>query len=219
MIRNAFFDLDGTLVDTVEGIAKALNEALAVSGVSISYSRSEVISMIGRGADTLLRKALKEKGNDDSLFAIAKRNYLPLYEKYQIAGSRPFSGMKGTLEELLRRGVRLFVYTNKPQKLARELLEYHFPPLFDEIDGQIETRAVKPNPAPIFEMMERHGLKKEESIYIGDSIVDSETAKAAGLPLILCTYGYGKYDEPLLSKARYLVAEPEDIAKIPVWPS
>ncbi len=215
-MANLFFDLDGTLVDTLPGICKALNEALKVSGVPFSYAPKEAEKLIGRGADALVHRALKDLDGPE-LFARVKAAYLPRYEAFQIAGSAPYPGLGTALAKLKAAGHRLFVYTNKPEKLAKELLLFHFGDgLFEEIQGQLESRAVKPNPEPIFAIMERRGLSKEGSYYVGDSIVDYETSAAAGLPLILASYGYGNYREEWAQKAFLVLKEAADIAKIPL---
>lgn len=215
-MANLFFDLDGTLVDTLPGIARAINEALSFSGVPFSYGPKECERLIGRGTDVLIHRALQ--GYDQpSLFVELKAAYLPRYEKYQVAGSELYPGLKKALEKLKADGHRLFVYTNKPDKLAKELLTYHFGAgFFEEIQGQLETRGVKPNPEPIFAMMAERGLSREDSYYVGDSIVDYETSLAAGLPLILAAYGYGNYGEEWTENALFVLKEATDIAKIPL---
>ena len=215
-MANLFFDLDGTLVDTLPGIAQALNEALRASGVPFSYTAKECERLIGRGADVLVHRALAHL-DEPSLFAKVKAAYLPRYEAFQVAGSKPYPGLKETLGKLKGEGHRLFVYTNKPDKLAKELLAFHFGDgFFEEIQGQLETRGVKPNPEPIFAMMAAWGLAKEDSYYVGDSIVDYETSVAAGLPLILVTYGYGNYGEEWTQKALFVAKVAADIGKIPL---
>ncbi len=215
-MANLFFDLDGTLVDTLPGICKALNEALAVSGAPFSYAPREAEKLIGRGADALVHRALRELDGPE-LFGRVKAAYLPRYEEYQIAGSAPYPGLGPALTKLKATGHRLFVYTNKPEKLAKELLLFHFGDgLFEQIEGQLESRSVKPNPEPIFAMMERRGLSKGGSYYVGDSIVDYETSVAAGLPLILAAYGYGDYRGEWAQKALLVLKEAADIAKIPL---
>ncbi|HBS03281.1 MAG TPA: hypothetical protein DEA63_05475, partial [Firmicutes bacterium] len=94
MVKNLIFDLDGTLLDTLPGITLAINEALAECGYPYSFTEEETKSLIGGGADRLVRKALKDKGNDEDAFAALKKAYMPLYRKFQETNTGMFSGLE-----------------------------------------------------------------------------------------------------------------------------
>ena len=122
--------------------------------------------------------------------------------------------MVETLKELKRLGKRLFVVTNKPDELAKTILKHHFHDLFDYIQGDQAGTPLKPDPYSVNSLIEKNKLDKNETIYIGDSIVDIETGKNAGIAVILCLYGYGIYDAKTVSKADYSIDNPAQILSI-----
>ncbi len=213
MLKAVFFDLDGTIIDTISGIAKALNETLLGLALPLSYDERKVKTFIGNGADALLHRALGEF-DEPELFKKAKALYLPLYDSYQIPGSRPYEGMAETLDALLSRGINLYVYTNKPEKIAVDVVEYHYGARFSKIVGQIDGRDPKPNAMPLVDLMEGSSIGKAEAVYVGDSIVDLLTSEKAGLELLLAEYGYGDYGGEWVRKASFRARNAEEIAKI-----
>lgn len=214
MYKNLFFDLDGTLLNTLPDIRHAINDALAKCGFSFSFSLKDCHYLIGDGADNLVHRALKEEDTPDN-FARLKAAYMPLYAAYQNKHTKPFVGMDVTLKVLFDKGINLFVCTNKPTALAVDVLSRNFDSsLFKEIKGNLEGEKVKPDPHIPNYFFSRYGLKKEETLFVGDSLTDLLTAHNAGLELALCTYGYGFYKKELLDEARYIIKRPKDLVKV-----
>lgn len=214
MIKNLIFDLDGTLLDTLPGITMAINEALKKEGYGYSYSVDEAKELIGGGADRLVKKALKDRGDDPILFASLKKAYMPLYLKFQETDTKIFPGLESVLSVLSSRGVRLFVVSNKPDSLAQKAVASFLPPLFRGVSGQKEGFPPKPNPASTLEMMESFRMKNEETLYVGDSHFDIETAHNAHLRSVLVTWGYGSYDPETLSRSDYVVNSPASLYEL-----
>lgn len=214
MIDNIIFDLDGTLIDTIHDIASAVNDALAECGFLFHYSDLEAHGLIGDGADVLVHRALKNE-DTPSNFERLKASYLPKYREYQLRTSKPFDGIFPMLLELKKMGKRLFVCTNKPDEYAKILLPRFFPDgLFGEIRGIIEGEAPKPDPTIVRALMAKHGLNEENTLFVGDSKTDLTTSRNAGLPLALCLWGYGFYNESLCLSAAYTLDAPSDLVRI-----
>ena len=214
MYQALFFDLDGTLLDTLTDIRLALNEALKACGYSYAFSKQECRSLIGNGADALIHKALKE--NDSPLaFEQLKKAYLPRYQSYQGLHTKPFNGMEPTLRFLSERGVKLFVCSNKPDSLAKSIVTRFFSDsLFLEVRGHQEGEKVKPDPHIANAFLEKYALERDKTLFVGDSLPDLLTANNAGLSLCLCLWGYGFYKPELLKECRYVIKKPKELVAI-----
>ena len=209
------FDLDGTLLDTIEDISAAINTALEKCGYPHRYDREGTKYLIGDGADALVRRALKEKGGDLQAFTELKGFYMPIYREHNCDKAKPFEGLVETLVSLEKEGVSLFVATNKPDALAQVVLEKKMPEVsFKSIVGVKEGDPVKPDPYSVDLIVDRFGLDKKKTLYVGDSHVDIETAGNAGLDVCLCLWGYDFYTDGLKARADYLANEPKDLASI-----
>lgn len=208
MKKDYIFDLDGTLADTLPDIRDAVNESLLAIGREGSCSLEDVRKMIGRGARNLGRLALGGSPGEEELSSFM-REYMPRYRDYQGRTTKPFPGVTEALLSLRERGARLFVCTNKPHELAVSVLKKIFPGgLFDDVQGHVEGRPPKPDPWLLDALFKRNGIKKEEALFVGDSLPDKETADNYGLPLVLCLWGYGNYDSSLLMGASKIIRSP-----------
>lgn len=214
MYTALFFDLDGTLLDTLTDIRSALNDALSEAGFAYTYSKQECHALIGNGADYLVHHALKENDSPEA-FARLKALYMPHYRDYQDRHTKAFNGMGATLRFLAERGLRLFVCSNKPDELAKTIVRNHFgATLFTEIRGHQEGEPVKPDPRIVNTLIDQYHLVREECLFVGDSLPDLLTAQNAKLPLCLCLWGYGFYKPELLHEAKYVIKKPKELVKI-----
>lgn len=209
--KNLIFDLDGTLIDTIEDISFAMNEALSVLPLPQRFDKESTKLLIGDGADMAIKRALLDKGDDPILFEKLKKEYMPRYKRYQNVHAKPFPGMKETLLELKELGISLYVLTNKPHELAEFILKAHFGDVFAAIQGQVEGAPVKPDPTLTNALLEREELKKEESLFVGDSLVDILTARNASLDVVLVGWGYGTYDQKTIQKSSYFISSPSEL--------
>ncbi len=214
MIQALFFDLDGTILDTIHDIQRAINQALKDCGYPHSFDHEGTKRLIGNGADMLIKRALKEKGGDVDAFLELKKAYMPYYKLWQNDHTAPFAGLKEVLTKLKEAGVLLFVVTNKPAHLAPIVVQEHFGDLFLEILGQRDDIPLKPDPYYVNYLVKKYHLDKEKTLFVGDSLPDVETGHNAGVKTVLCKWGYGLYEEALLKKSDYVIEKPMELYEI-----
>lgn len=183
------FDLDGTLVDTAPDLTASLNHALAHLGRS-PIDPESVRHMVGHGVRALLRQGLEATGPcDETLIDAGFPVFLDYYSTHIADHSHAFPGVDAALDALTAQGVALALCTNKLESLAVELVNaLGWQNRFAAIVGGDTLSVRKPDPAPLFEAIARAGGGR--AAFIGDSITDTDTARAAGLPCIAVTFGF-----------------------------
>lgn len=185
------FDLDGTLLDTSEDLAAAANHALAADGRA-PLPVAEVVARVGEGTRTMLTRTLEATGGaDEALVDRLLPKLLDYYQANMTVHTRPYPGTAAALDALRERGVRLAVVTNKLERFAVALLDHAG--LADRfacvIGGDSEgLAATKPAPDPILLMRARMG--EGRAAFVGDSKFDVTAAKAAGVPVVACRFGF-----------------------------
>lgn len=186
--RLIVFDLDGTLVDSRRDLADSANELIRELG-GHSLTEDAVGTMVGEGAAVLVRRALQAAGLGDVPGALPR--FLDLYDERLLTHTRPYDGIVGALEHA-RRHARVAVLTNKPTRATERILEsLHLRPLIDDVIGGDGPHPRKPDPAALFALMTRAGASSGTTLLVGDSEVDHETARRAGVRCCLATYGFG----------------------------
>ena len=208
--RTALFDLDGTLVDSLEDLTTAVNHMLAGFGRP-SLAPASVQGLVGKGARNLVRRALET----DSEEAIARG--LALFVAYNSAHvadkSALYPGMGETLRQLAGNGIRLAVISNKPETLCHLIMEaLGIARHFEFICGGDTFPEMKPSPLPLLRTLERLGISAGDAVMVGDSINDIQAGQQAGVTTIGCTWGYGGMEE--LAGADHCAALPADMASI-----
>jgi phosphoglycolate phosphatase len=183
------FDLDGTLVDSAPDIAAALNHALASVGRK-TLSLDAIRGMVGHGGKVLLERGLAATGGMDvATLAAGFSAFIAYYEAHVCDHSHAYPGVTDALDALRDQGIALAVCTNKPEHLARGLIDaLGWQGRFTAIVGGDTLATVKPDPAMLHLAVERAG--GGPAAMIGDSIVDVQTARAAGLPCIAVSFGF-----------------------------
>jgi len=183
------FDLDGTLADTAPDLTGALNHALVRMGRA-EVPEDSVRHMVGHGARALLQKGLAATGAmTPDLVEEGFPIFLEYYEAHIADRSRPFPGIEKALDTLAARGVRLAVCTNKLEGLSRRLLAaLGWQDRFAALVGGDTLPVRKPDPAPLFEAIARAGGGR--AVFVGDSITDTDTARAAALPCVAVSFGF-----------------------------
>ncbi|MBO0346097.1 phosphoglycolate phosphatase [Roseibium sp. CAU 1637] len=186
------FDLDGTLVSSMDDLVVTLNVILTEEGHQAIPPES-VQTMIGHGAKVLLQRGLEANGvawTEDSI-APMYGNFLAHYEAHIADHTRPFPGVVACLERLKARGFRLAVCTNKVERLTMPLLAaLDLTRHFDAIVGGDSFDKPKPDAAPVLGAIERSGGTKAGSVMVGDSVTDIDAARAAGIPVVAVDFGY-----------------------------
>ena len=214
-MKLCIFDLDGTLTDTLKSLHYSTNETLRHLGyppITIEQCRK----IVGSGARVQIERALTVAG-DPQLRHIeeAMEIYRRVFSENCTYCVRPYRGMPETLTAMKDRGIRLAVCTNKPHAQAVEVTESVFGrETFDRILGQREGVPRKPDPAGVFEIMKEFSACREECLFVGDSEVDIETGKAAGVRCAGCCWGFR--GRKILEKLNpgYLIEKPEELLGI-----
>lgn len=193
------FDLDGTLLYTLPSITAALNRTLERYGLS-AISLERVRELVGNSSRYLVDHTLDETGG--AAWTAEKRTefldaYNGDYLSHPIEDTHPYEGIADLLQALKAAGKTLWVYSNKPDAIAKEVVKHFFGDTLDVVRGFREDTPRKPDPTGVFCMMEEAGVKKEDMYYVGDSEVDWKLGKAAGLETIMVSYGFRTREELL----------------------
>ena len=203
MIRGLIFDLDGTLVDSLPGIAAALNHSLKDLGLA-THSEEAVCTFIGDGIETLVKRALRNE--DPERFADVLTGCQEHYASSWETGTVPYPGIIALLEEISKSQIPMAVLSNKPHLYTVEIVEKLFPPhLFNTVRGHQAQFPKKPDPTTALQIVHDWGLEPGEVAYVGDSTVDLATARAGDLIPLIFSWGYGTpQDFPLLDSVEDL---------------
>jgi phosphoglycolate phosphatase len=193
----AIFDLDGTLCDTRADIADALNRALGEQGVP-ALPLERVTEMIGGGVELLVARALGDRAPEKAAEVAAR--FRANYAAGICRQTALYPGMSALCERARSCGVTLAIATNKPTRLARDLLVgLGILPWFSVVLGEEPGRARKPDRAVVDEILRWTKVSSEHALYVGDSLVDLETARNAGVAVALVDWGYA--DPAALTRA------------------
>ena len=189
-IRLVVFDLDGTLIDSARDLADSVNALLIELGAA-PLRLEEVTAMVGEGAAVLVRRALRAAGQPIDLRGALDR-FLDLYAERLTNHTRPYSGITDALDSLRSEGRTLAVLTNKPQKATVEILDrLTLATWFSEVVGGDSEAGRKPEPAGLLGIARNAGVDVSETILVGDSAIDLQTAHRAGTAICLARYGFG----------------------------
>lgn len=195
MIKLVIFDLDGTLLDTLEDIADSCNHALNECGFP-SRTLGEYRRFVGRGIMNLFRSALPEGHKDEDTVQRVRDAFVPYYNIHKDDKTRPYPGIEELLDTLTANGIMLAIASNKYQEATEELVRKHFSRYdFPCILGQREGKPIKPDAGIIHEAMQHCGIQADETIYCGDSDVDMMTGNNAGVKTIGVTWGFRSREE------------------------
>ena len=200
------FDLDGTLIDSLQGILDAANLSFKELGYDVYRTYDEGKYFIGAGAIEFARRAMKGTNIPLEKEKEILERFLINYQRIQAEETKPFNGINEMLKELEHNGFYLCIASNKPQMLLEQVVKLLFPDVhFKMALGQRINKPEKPDPFIIFEIMKECKAEAKDCIYIGDSEYDYRTAHNAGIDCVICKYGFGFYDQPWIKKPTYLV--------------
>jgi phosphoglycolate phosphatase len=210
--KTVIFDLDGTLLNTLDDIRDSLNVALSKFGFK-ERSLEEVRKAVGYASKELLARTL-EGGYENPQLQTVLDYYLEYYEKHSNIKTKPYEGIIELLEELREQGVRVAIVSNKPQEAVSILSREIFGDLVELAIGESAELPRKPNPAMLLKAVEELGCAKEECVYVGDTEVDVQTARNAEMDIIVVLWGFRTKDELLKTGAKTFAADTEELGRI-----
>jgi phosphoglycolate phosphatase len=209
-LHHIIFDLDGTLVDTLSDLTRAISDTLVAFGFP-PVSRKETESYIGQGAKHFVKLALKDHADDPVFFQTFYDAYMIRYQAYQLEDSKPYPGIVDVLTRLRQEGKKLYVFSNKPHHITELLIDAVFPCMFDGVHGHKPNTKAKPDTTEYLKFAQIHQIASESSVFIGDSIYDVIMGKNLAMKTIALTYGYMEKEKLIESKPDVIVDHPTDI--------
>ena len=214
MYNTVIFDLDGTLLNTLEDLADAVNYVLKKFGWQ-EHTIEQVRTHVGNGIRNLMKRSVPG-GFDNPQFEDAFQTFKDYYQKHCQIKTDAYPGIMDLLEALYKKGYKMAIVSNKAHKAVEELNEIYFKDYISVAMGENEDAGIKKKPAPemVYKALERLNSKKEEAIYVGDSEVDKATADNSGLDCVLCQWGFRKLELLQSLGPKAIIAEPMELIEI-----
>jgi len=213
LFQAALFDLDGTLLDTIDDLADSMNQVLVSYGLK-PYPVHRYFYFVGDGMQTLTHRVLSEQAADLSLLepcaAAMRQNYSNNWSKK----TKPYPGIVEMLRELTRHKVKIAVLSNKPHEFTQIMVRHYFKDFyFEAIEGQKTGVPKKPDPSAAIQIAKSINLMPEAFAYLGDTNTDMKTARSAGMFAVGALWGFRKADELIESGAEQLIDKPTDFVQ------
>ena len=209
------FDLDGTLLDTLEDIADATNAALSAFGLP-THPVDAYRYFVGDGVGHLVRRIVPEASRDDDALGESLREaFAANYAKCWSAKTQPYEGIPEMLDALSEKGIRKAVLSNKPERFTRDCVDGLLTDwTFDLVLGLNDDTPRKPDPTGARRILEHWGIPAESVLYVGDTATDMKTASAAGLYPLGVLWGFRDGEELQAAGARRLASHPREIVEM-----
>ena len=210
-IRGVIFDLDGTLLDTLEDLVNAANATLDRFGYP-GHSSAAYRYFVGDGLKTLIERIVPEKNRSQTEIVACMDTFLQIYGQSWDRLSKPYSGVMEMLQQLQQAGLKLGVLSNKPHAFTSLCVNRYFAAdTFDFVYGQREGMAKKPDPVGALEIAARMQLHPEQVLYVGDTATDMQTGQRAGMFTIGVLWGFRERQELEDNKAGKIISHPSEI--------
>jgi len=211
MIRLVIFDLDGTLLNTLQDLADCTNVVLRQHGFP-EHPEDAYRYFVGNGIPTLIERALPDTARTPEVIAQVLADFMPYYDLHKADKTAPYSGIIELLETLQKKNIAIAVASNKTHSAMAPLLAHYFPTIkFAAFFGNRPQVPIKPHPQIVEDVLNQTGISKIETLYVGDTAVDMETAQNAGLRKIGVLWGFREKEELVSAGADILVENPEEI--------
>ena len=212
MIRFCAFDLDGTLINSLDDLADSMNEALRTFGFP-THPADAYRYFVGDGVLLLIQRAAPVGCPQETLAAL-HRAFDECYSRRCFEKTRPYPGCEQMLRALTKSGVRVAVLSNKPDAFVARIVKRYYGDIpFAEVYGKRPGFEKKPNPKALLAMMAKQRVEKPECLYVGDSNVDVFTAKNAGVTSCGALWGFRGEEELRTAGADFLAQTPMDVQK------
>jgi len=212
-IKAVIWDLDGTLLNTLDDLAASTNAALAQNGLPLRTT-DEVRQFIGNGVHKLIARAMPDGGEEHPKFQQVLDSFVAHYGAHSRDNTRPYDSILETLDALAAQGVKLAIVSNKIDFAVKELSRDYFGGRMESAVGDDPSRRKKPAPDSVLEAMRQMNVSAQECVYVGDSDVDVITARNAGIPCIAVTWGFRSEECLREAGAAYIAHEAKDIIDI-----
>ena len=212
MVKAVIFDLDGTLLDTLEDLANAVNAALIHAKMPV-HSIDDVRMFVGNGVKKLMERAIPG-GENNPEFDNTYQYFREYYAAHCKENTKLYPGIRELLGDLKKRGIKIAIVSNKMDPAVKILNNDYFSGMMDAALGESEAVPKKPAPDMVFKAMEELGVTKDEAVYVGYSDVDIKTAENCGLPCISVTWGFRDTEFLLEHGATHLVNTPAEILNL-----
>lgn len=214
MKKLVIFDLDGTLLNTIEDLGRAANHALEMHGFA-THTMASYPYFVGNGVRRLITRVLPEDCRDNATVDTLLKDFKEYYDKHLTDFTKPYAGIREVLDELSAQGVMLAVASNKYQSAVTRIINHFFGDLdFVSVLGQVEGVNVKPDPSIVFSILADAQVPKAQVLYVGDSGVDMETARRACVDSVGVTWGFRPEKELVESYAGTIISNPNDILQL-----
>lgn len=208
------FDLDGTLLDSIDDIAFSMNHVLERHSLPV-HPREAYYYFVGDGARLLMERALPESFRTAAQVDALLPEFMAFYDLHKADRTRPFDGIPELLARLQSDGILLSVASNKPHDVMPDLMRRYFPDIrFSVVFGQRKGHPVKPDPEIVYDILETTGVPADKALYVGDTAVDVRTAHAAGLRMAGALWGFRTRGELAAAGADFMVEKPLDLLHI-----
>ena len=205
------FDLDGTLLDTLGDLASSVNYALRTHGMP-EHSIEDVRRFVGNGVRKLIERSVPS-GTENPNFEATFATFREYYMQHSLDTTRPYDGIPETLAALKAKDCRLAVVSNKMMAATQELCRHFFPDTIEVAIGENEAEGIRKKPASdtVYASLRELGEDKQSAVYVGDSDVDIETARNAGLPCISVLWGFRDRDFLIQHGAKTFISAPQEL--------
>ena len=207
------FDLDGTLINTIDDLGQACNHALSACGFP-THRIEDYPRLVGNGINKLIERALPEEHRNEATVLSLREHFVPFYDQHNCDLTRPYDGIPELLQTLKAAGHTLAVASNKYQAATEKIVAHFFPNTFDVILGERVGVPRKPDPQIVWDILASLPSTinhKPSTLYIGDSLVDAATARVADLPFVACSWGFCTKEQLQTAQPNYMLNHPSEI--------
>lgn len=213
MYQNVIFDLDGTLLNTIDDLADAANWVCERHGWP-THTVEEYKQLVGNGMAVLAQRFVPADWRTPVRIAQVLGEFMPYYDAHKEDKTAPYPGLPELLSELKGAGVKVAVLSNKAHSLVPDILEHYFPGVFSYAQGALEGQPTKPDPTLLHKLMGEMGATKDNTLFVGDSNVDARTAKNGGLTCCGVLWGFRGREELVREGADFLAEDAGALKKL-----
>ena len=216
MYKHVIFDLDGTLLNTIDDLADAGNHVCTLHGWP-THTVDAFKLMVGNGIPKLVER-FAPQGTSQEVLDQAYQEFMDWYGVHKEDKTAPYAGMPEVAKALREAGVSIAVLSNKADAMAGPVVEHYYPGIFPVVQGALPGLPTKPDPTLLYKLMERLGATQEDTLFVGDSNVDIRTAKNGGLTGCGVLWGFRSREELEAAGADVIVSTPQELQDLILKP-